>query len=465
MIEKAGNEFPRLLSKDSNRSFKSEANIKKNITTREGYLFIFPLSIKKTIDMELINQKTETLDETTDKNHLNQNEIVVPKTERVKSFRIYAFEKAGLNRGDFLALKTYLKWIKEGHLVDDTTDENEQHLLKQQLRKKITEKDAEKEKLEGDKRSAIEVNRPTIENKIKELTEEIKQTKIDQAENKIQTGYQPEKYFIYVGLTIILSCYLVFFYASAIYSSFFRNAGTILRNAGDDIVLYLDNIFDVNGIFTVSPLLIIVYLGAFLFFAIGLIPHSIEGKNKKLNIGLVVFGSFVADSLMAYKIDSGIHDLKIMAGIADTGWKFYLSINFYMVLVFGFCAYLVWGYVFEMMLTEKNKKKGDIKASLIIMGLKQEIKSLKEQLQFLEIKIIEIETQINAITSQVDQLKENLENNMLKPDALSQNLTSFYMGWIQYLNGTDLDIEKEKCEVAYDEFMKSLFNKEATQLN
>jgi hypothetical protein len=93
---------------------------------------------------------------------------------------------------------------------------------------------------------------------------------------------------MYASLTVLLSFYLLFFYASAIYASFFRNAGTILKMAGDDIALYLDSIFDVKGIFTASPVLLIVYLGAFLFFAIGLIPHNIEGKNKKLNIGLAI---------------------------------------------------------------------------------------------------------------------------------------------------------------------------------
>ncbi len=66
----------------------------------------------------------------------------------------------------------------------------------------------------------------------------------------------------------------------------------------------------------------IVYLGAFLFFAIELIPHNIEGKNKELNIGFAIFGALIADLLMAYKIDLGIHDLQVMAGVADTDWSF-----------------------------------------------------------------------------------------------------------------------------------------------
>jgi hypothetical protein len=432
------------------------------IIESQGYLFVFSLLIRKTNIMELTNNETEQAVQIANETLEVQNDnLSTQKVERVKSFRKYAFEKAGLNRGDFLSLKTYLKWIKDGHLVDETYNENEQHFLKEQVKNNIVSKEENRVQVDGEKRTAVEVSKPSIEKKIKDLNDEIQQTRIDLAENRVETGYQAEKYYMYAGLTIVLSFYLLFFYASAIYASFFRNAGTMLKMAGDDIALYLDSIFDVNGIFTASPALIIVYLGAFIFFAIGLIPHNIEGKNKNVLIGLAIFGAFMADTLMAYKIDLGIHDLKVMAGIADAEWQFYTSINFYMVLLFGFCAYLVWGYMFELMLKEKNKKTGDVKAALIIKGLKEEIKTLKNELQVLEAKIIELETQIKNILSQLEQLKKDLESRMLNPDDLSQNLTSFYMGWLQYLIGTDLSEEKVRCEETFNEFIQAQFNQKS----
>ncbi len=385
------------------------------------------------------------------------------KAEKVKSFGEYAFEKAGLNRGEHLSLKTYLKWISDGHLVDDSFNENEQILLKQQIQNKITTKEAEKEQLTGEKRTAVEITKPSIELKIKDLNDEILQTIIDLADSKVQTGYQPEKYYMWLGFMLVLSFYLLFFYSSAIYSCFFRNPIDILKNGGSDIALSMESIFDITGIFTLSKNLFITYSGAFIFFVIGSIPHNVsEGKYKTLKILFALLFSFIIDSLMAYKIDLGIHNLKEMAGIADSNWHFYTSINFYMVLIFGFCAYLVWGYAFEMMLKEKNKKTGDVKAALLIKGLKAEIKALREELKIIEIRIIALETQINTIFSQLEQLRKNLENRMLNPDALSQNLTSFYMGWRQFLHGTsDLNLEKVKCETIFNDFMESQFNQTA----
>ena len=400
---------------------------------------------------------TELVETPVDALQLQIENIATEKFERVRSFKDFGFIRAGQNSGDSFSLINHLNWIKDGHIVDESFNEKEDSLLRQQAENKILEKIQEKEKTEGEKRTTTEVLIPAIESKIKDINEDIKQTKIDLAENKIITGYEPIKFFMFASLTIILSLYLLFFYASTIYAAFFRNIKSILA-AGDDLSLVLDSIFDVKGIFTLSPVLLIVYLGAFLFFAIGLIPHNIEGKNKKISIILSVFGAFIADCLLAYKIDSVIHNLKVMAGIEDADWHFLSSINFYLVLLFGFCAYLVWGYMFELMLKEKAKKSHDIKATIIIEGLKAEINVLRTELKDLQTRIIVLETQLKEILSKLEQLKINLEKRLQNPDVLSQHLTSFYIGWKHWLNSTtEFETEKSKCNQTFNEFMSSQF--------
>ena len=410
--------------------------------------------------MELTKNNSEVAVVTTNETLQNPIETLLKdKAERVKSFKDFGFKRAGQNLGNSLSLKSHLNWIRDGHFVDETFNSNDEQVLKLQAESKILSKEEEKEKVIGEKKTAAEIDKPSIERKIKELNDEIQQTKIELADKTLQTGYEPIKFFLYSSLVIILSFYLLFFYASTIYAAFFRNNSSLLANAGGDISLYLDSIFDVKGIFTASSVLLIVYLGAFLFFAIGLIPHNIEGKNKNHYIELSLFGALFADGMLAYKIDLGMHNLKVMAGIPDGEWHFYSSINFYLVLLFGFAAYLVWGYMFEMMLKEKVKKSADVKATIIIKGLKEEISILRAELQVLETKIIELETQIKTILSQLDQLRKDLERRLQNPDALSQNLTSFYMGWQQYLNNTTEFIsEKMECEQIFTDFMQSQFH-------
>ena len=47
---------------------------------------------------------------------------------------------------------------------------------------------------------------------------------------------------------------------------------------------------------------------------------------------------------------------------------------------------------------------------------------------------------------------------MQNPDELSRNLTSFYLGWRQFLNGSsEFDEIKIDCENTYNNFLSNAF--------
>jgi hypothetical protein len=139
--------------------------------------------------MELTNNKLETVEVDANETLKNQIEsIYKEKVERVKSFKDFGFKRAGQNLGNCLSLKAHLNWIRDGHFVDETYNHNEDHLLRQQAEMKILSKDEEKQKIEGDKKAAVEVSKPSIERKIKDLNDEIQQTRIELAEKTLQTG-------------------------------------------------------------------------------------------------------------------------------------------------------------------------------------------------------------------------------------------------------------------------------------
>ena len=82
----------------------------------------------------LKNHVNEVTPVTTENDTNDQSStLITRKVEKVKSFRDYAYEQAGLNKGESFSLKVYLQWIKEGHIVDDTYNENDQNLLKKQV--------------------------------------------------------------------------------------------------------------------------------------------------------------------------------------------------------------------------------------------------------------------------------------------------------------------------------------------
>ena len=424
---------------------------------KDGYLGPVFLSIRKSNKMEQIKTAEITAP--------SIESIVDPQgnlIQKVKNFTDYAFRKAGLNNGDPFSLMTHLTWIKDGHLIEEGHNSQEQSLRKRNIESQIEDKLDEKTKLEHEADGALTINKPDLQTKIKEHESDIQQVKIDLANDKLITGYESIRFWMYCALTILLTAYLIFFYASSIYSSFFRNPQSLIANAGNDIAMLLDSIFDPMGIFTVSPALLFSYLGAFVFFAIGMAPHIFlndkEDKYRNIKaISIIVF-AFIADSLIAYKIDKGLHDLKVMAGIPDADWKFYLSINFYLVLLFGFVAYLIWGFMYEMLIKEKSKKNPDIKANILIKELKKQILVLKDEIVKIEEKIKELESKIQILTQQIDKLKRNLEVAMQNPDELSRNLTSFYLGWRQFLNGSsDFNEVKILCEQTYNNFISNSF--------
>lgn len=404
------------------------------------------------------NKMTNTIQEIKD---TNNDDTVINKVIRIKSFQDFALKKAGLNNGDSIALKANLQYIKDGYIVDETYNEKDHQIFKDKIQKNINEKSKEKENVKSEKNTLENVKIPNSKDIINNLEKEIQDTQLDLENDKIITGYQVINHFTYTSLVIVLSVYLILFYASSIYAAFFRSAGNLIETAGDDIVLYLNTIFDIEGIFTPSYSLIFVYLGAFLFFAIGLIPHTLEGKHKNLKKSIAILGALIVDSLLAYKIDLGIHELKVMAGMENKNWFFLTSINFYLVLAFGFLAYLVWGYMYSMMIKEKDKKNTHITTTIIIKGLKNDINEQKEEIKNFKEKIISLESTIIILNNDIEKLKKDLERAMLNPDLLSQSLTSFYMGWLQYLNGsTEFVNIKNECEEVYLNFMNLHFKSE-----
>ncbi len=60
-----------------------------------------------------------------------------------------------------------------------------------------------KNKNEGDKKAAIEINKPSIERKIKDLNDEIQQTNIALLEKTLQLGFELIQFLEEVNITSI----------------------------------------------------------------------------------------------------------------------------------------------------------------------------------------------------------------------------------------------------------------------
>jgi regulator of replication initiation timing len=398
----------------------------------------------------------------------SKNEFTEGKSTR-KPLREWGFEVAGLNRGEATALESHLRWIEQGHIVDETYNAEDELTQKNKVAEEISRKEREQNDIDKDKQHITEVVIPDKENQIASHQLQIETKKIQLAEGKINSNFSGMRFGLYASLCTLISFYLIFFYASVIHASFFRSMLQMVNSANnDDVTLMLNSIFDTKGIFQWNTQLIFTYFGAFIFFGFGILPHifASEGsKFKMLKVISAIIICLIIDSLLAYKIDSGIHELKTMVGIADAEWLWYKSINFYLVLAFGFGTYLLWGILYEAALTEHEKKNINARVEIEIISLKDKIRELQKEIISQKEVVKEMQKQIDALKLEIEKLRKQMEQSSLKPEELKRNMEHFYAGWLAYLHGiSEQNTKLIPCEMVYRKFQAKI-NDPNSQLN
>jgi hypothetical protein len=374
-------------------------------------------------------------------------------TKRVTRVKLddYAFQQAGFYKGDSIALENQLSWIIEGHLVDIGYNDADINLKKEKIVDAITDKEKELNQHKTDQQKIKDVSIIEKEKEKKEKEQEINEVKMSVADKKMKSDFSSVRHILYTSLCGIIGLYLIFFYASSINAAFFRNMQSLLGGSSrSDIDLLMDSIFDPVGIFQGGAKLLFIYLGSFVFFGLGVIPHSIlasNTSNKTIKVVAFLLVTLVIESLIAYKIDKSLHFVQSQISVDATEWHWYSSPNFYLVLAFGFGAYLLWGALLELAIHEWNKRDVDAKASLIIKKLKEDIKGLVAEISRLQEEVIKLEGEMTRLKQEVENLKKQMNHTVMNPDELKRNLESYFSGWLRYLcaGGVGEDI-KQKCQ-------------------
>ena len=383
-------------------------------------------------------------------------------TNQVKKVLLseYGYEQAGLNRGSANALENCLNEIREGHVVDVNFSESDHQKRKAEVERKINEKSNAIIDNQGNASSIEKVLIPENKTLIGEKENEINKINIDKIEGRISSDYNKSRHLLYKTLTWLLGIYLVIFYASAIDSAFFRNLLEDLTKKGtsDNVGLIMNSIFNPSALFQFKTSIIFIYFGSSLFFTIGLLAHIRMSRQKdllgKIIIGIIAFSlPLVADFLIALKIHLNIIDAKALIGILDTT-PWYRSANFYLVIVFGYFAYMAWAMIYEESQKEAAKRNTDKVAEYMIKTLKNEIKSLREEIKQMQIRLEELRGIVLKLQLEVETLKSQLNKVLQDPNLLYRNLHNFYEGWLRYLNaGENMEEKVMLCEGNFKNFM------------
>jgi hypothetical protein len=84
--------------------------------------------------MEKITNETEVMETAIPE---PQSEFTIGKSTR-KPLREWGFEVAGLNRGEATALESHLRWIQQGHIVDETYNADDEQNRKNRTAEEIS---------------------------------------------------------------------------------------------------------------------------------------------------------------------------------------------------------------------------------------------------------------------------------------------------------------------------------------
>lgn len=275
------------------------------------------------------------------------------------------------------------------------------------------------------------------QNEKKEKISELKSEKqgLQVAKQKIN---KEAKIKLIIGLVILvpLTFYLFLFYSSTFYSAFFRNF-----EDGGSVMNYMFDAEALSKALATSVYeLFFVLCAPIIFMGLGFSLHFFSVQKtwtKYLKMAAIITVTFVFDAILAYKIGAALHQIAIIYGEIPLGTPYGLTetvsdINTWAVIFCGFIVYMIWGIVFDMVMTAYSQldlNKINIKAiDDKIKGLEDEIKEEKQREQ-------ELNAQINSNNNDIAALTTGLTQNVIiDRNAIRTEMNNFFSGWMQQMN-------------------------------
>lgn len=268
--------------------------------------------------------------------------------------------------------------------------------------------------------------------KIEDLKSEQQEIKNSKAElNKEQ------RMKLIIGLVIIipLTLYLFLFYSSTFYSAFFRLPETMTST--------INAMFDSNALSNAINdgivELCFVLFAPIIFLGLGFCLHFFseqKGIGKYLKMTALVLVTLMFDSILAYKIGDQLHTVGIYTGKHPIGQEYTVNmaisdINTWAVIFCGFIVYIIWGIVFNMVMSAYNNmdlnktRLENIKKE--IFAFEQKIKTDKEDIEKLRQQELTAKNDVSALMAKLGH------EVYIDYNAIHTEMTNFFAGWIKMM--------------------------------
>lgn len=354
------------------------------------------------------------------------------------------------------ALSAFLQKVYNAEKQRQFQDEEIQRQHKEELLDKISKTNDAINNTERDITNA--------EHRINALNEEafLLKDKLIEAKDKHGEVNKMAKAKLAIGLVIlcILTVYLFIFYSSTFYSAFFKSfdgnltVGAAMFDAQSLPSAFYDGFGE----------LIFILCAPIIFMGLGYGLHFFMQQSswtKYLKTSAIICITFVFDCILAYLIAEKIYNVEILTKLGEYP-DFSISmairdINVWAVIFCGFIVYIIWGIVFDMVMTayedlRSNKKEiASIEQSIQnkneqILAEKQNHTNLKAEKNTLEIKKQDLETKLN-------------QSAHFNPQIIKTALNDFFSGWMAMMNGLSRpQSEQNDATRTYDSTIQQLFN-------
>jgi hypothetical protein len=280
-------------------------------------------------------------------------------------------------------------------------------------------------------------------------------TRLRMHPDRVHADFHPVKFALLLSVLLLLTTYLILFYPSVLYTAVFSNLGEDLRRALGDAD-GMRHLF--NGILNPRALeealespSALAWVTSFTAvpLAIGVATHAAIDSGWPRTRKVVVLSALLAlalaiDSVLAYRIAQRLHEASYMTGGTEKAWTpmaFAGDVNFWLVLLVGFGAYVVWGLVLFFFLEEDRARHPERRA---IKELVVESAGIRGELRQANADRVCAETGARNQADEFARAREDLLDRrerafhdlsirVVRWSELEARLDDFTRGWVRFL--------------------------------
>ena len=180
-----------------------------------------------------------------------------------------------------------------------------------------------------------------------------------------------------------------------------------------------------------------------------------------MKAGSVLAITFIFDCILAYLIAKKIYDIEALTKLGDIP-EFNLGIairdiNVWAVIFCGFIVYLIWGIVFDMVMTAYEELRSNRKE---IEKLEEKIRDKKELISQENQRIADHKVKLGTLQNRKQTISKEMTLTVhYDSQIIKAAMSEFFSGWMTMMNGLNRPKpEQDEAIRIYNTTIQELLN-------